>query len=67
MKLVHVKSAIATSWILGALIVSVASPATSLRGWTTLIGLSVVPPLALLRFWNGPAPTMSESIAAARR
>jgi hypothetical protein len=67
MTLVHVKSAIAGAWVLGACIVGLASNVTSIGGWTALVGLGVLPPLVLLRAWNNPAQTLSESISEARR
>ena len=67
MTLVHVKSAIAGAWLLGACVIGLGSSVTSLGGWTALVGLGVLPPLVLLRAWNNPTPTMSETISEARR
>jgi len=67
MRLVHVKSAIAGVWVLGACVVGIVSQVNSIGGWAALAGLGVLPPLVLLRVWNNPAQTMSESISAARQ
>jgi hypothetical protein len=67
MKLEYMKTMIAGGWVLGACAVAVAGHVTSIGGWTTLLGLGVVPPLVVLWTWNNPAQTMSESISEARR
>jgi hypothetical protein len=35
--------------------------------WVLLAGLALLPAIAMLALWNDPEPTMSESIARARR
>ncbi|HET7216752.1 MAG TPA: hypothetical protein VFJ02_01830 [Vicinamibacterales bacterium] len=67
MHLDYLKSAIVGGWVLAvgamAFYVSVDSPG----GWTIVAALAVIPPIVLLRMWQPPAQTISESIHAARR
>jgi len=67
MKLQRMKMMVAGGWVLAACGVAFAAGVTSAAGWATLVGLGVLPPIVLWRTWNTPEPTMSESIADARR
>jgi hypothetical protein len=35
---------------------------TSLVGWTALLALALTPAVIMMRFWDAPARTMSETI-----
>ncbi len=35
---------------------------TSVAGWALLAVVSLVPPALMVRFWNVPSPSMSETI-----
>lgn len=66
MQLEHIKMTIAGTWVLAALIVTIAlHPST--MGTIVLGSLGLLPPLVMLLLWNDPAQTMSESIREARR
>ena len=66
-KLQHIKMAMATLWVLGALLVGVFAQMTSAAGLIVLAAVSLLPPLAMLLLWNDPPQTMSESIREGRR
>jgi hypothetical protein len=63
----NMKTTIAVAWTLSVCVVALTANVTSVSAWTVLIALGVLPPVALLRLWNAPAQTMSESISEARR
>jgi hypothetical protein len=62
MQLQHMKTAVAGAWVLGAGAIALSVNVSSASGWMVLIGLGVLPPLLLMRMWQQPVPTMSESI-----
>ncbi len=61
------KATLAVLWVLlvsaGGFSVHVAS----VSGWIILASLALLPPLVMLRLWNDPPKTMSESINEGRR
>ena len=66
MPLQHIKMAASAGWVLIALVIAIAIG----PGWAGLVALAafgLLPPLAILLFWNDPEPTMSESIRDAQR
>ena len=67
MTLNNIKRSIASVWVLGigaaGLLAGISSAASSL----VLLAVAIVPPLAMMRYWNDPTPTMSESIREAQR
>jgi hypothetical protein len=66
MELQHIKMSISSLWVLTAVVIAlVADP--SAPGWIALATFGLLPPLAILLFWNEPAQTISESIREARR
>ena len=67
MQLESIKAVIATVWVFAVGITAMAGSFQSLRAWTVLVGVAVVPPLVMTWRWNHPAQTMSESIQEARR
>lgn len=67
MQLVSIKSLIAMLWVSAVSIAAVAGHVNSLLGWTTLSALMVLPPVAMLRLWNEPRQSLSQSIQEALR
>jgi hypothetical protein len=55
------------AWLLAIGALGLAADVTSVVGWTALVGLALLPPVFMLRFWNGAPQSMSESIREARR
>jgi len=62
MRLEYMKNGIAGAWIVGLAIVAAVLGLNSLVGWTILAVIGLLPPLVMLRLWNPPAQTTSESI-----
>lgn len=67
MQLASIKPIIALLWVLAAFIVGIAGNLDSLKSWTILAVVAVVPPLVMMWRWNEPRETLSESIQEARR
>jgi hypothetical protein len=67
MSLQYIKMALASSWLVAAIIVGVIARVTSPGGLVAIAALGLLPPLAMLLLWNEPRQTMSESIRNARR
>jgi hypothetical protein len=65
MQLESVKAPVATVWVSAVCTAGIAGNLTSLSGWTVLAGLTALPPLAMMRPWNSPRQSMSESIQEA--
>jgi hypothetical protein len=66
MELQKLKMIVATSWMVVTLAVAVAAQVT----WPVQLGiaaLGLLPPLALLLWWNEPGQTMTEAIDEVRR
>jgi hypothetical protein len=67
MKPQQVKLALAAGWVLLAVaIVAALGYLRSPSDFLMLAALAVAPPAAMWFWWNDPAPTLSESIQAAR-
>lgn len=62
MPLEYVKNGIAGAWIVGLVIVAAVLGVSTVLGWTVLVVLGLLPPLVVMRLWNPPAQTTSESI-----
>jgi hypothetical protein len=62
MPLEYVKNGIAGSWIVGLALLAAFLGVSTVLGWTVLVVLGLLPPLVMLRMWNPPAQTTSESI-----
>lgn len=58
----HLKTASIAAWILAVGTLGYVSGATSFAAWAVLGVLSLAPAAVMMRLWNAPAPTMSESI-----
>jgi hypothetical protein len=67
MKFECTKRTFAAVWVLAMCAVGFAADVTSTSGWVILAGLALLPPIVMLRLWNDPPPSMSESIWEARR
>jgi hypothetical protein len=66
MELQRIKMIVAASWVLVALATAIAAQGS----WplqVAIAALGVLPPLALLLWWNDPAQTMTEAIDEVRR
>ena len=57
---------VTASWMLVALAIAVTSPVTWPRH-LAIAALGILPPLALLLWWNEPGQTMTEAIDEVRR
>lgn len=66
MQLQRIKWALTGAWVLAAVIVGVVIRDLTWQIWVAFIALALLPPVALLFWWNDPAETMSETIHAAR-
>jgi hypothetical protein len=58
----YVKATLTATWVLAVGGLAYLSGATSFAGWTGVAILSLVPPAIMMRLWNAPARTTSESI-----
>ena len=67
MHLQSVKATIATLWVSGAWAAGIASGVNSLRQWTLLASVGILPSLVMLWYWNDPRQSMSEAIQEAIR
>ena len=66
MELQRIKMIVSASWVLTTLAVAIAADLT----WPlqlAIAALGLLPPLALLVWWNEPAQTMTEAIDEVRR
>jgi hypothetical protein len=61
------KTMIAVLWAIAVSIAGIAGNVNSLAGWTILGAVALAPPLALMRWWRDPHPSMSQSIREALR
>lgn len=58
----RVKAALIAAWILSIAVLGYVFGATSLVGVTVLAAIALTPPIVMMRLWNTPDPSMSESI-----
>lgn len=67
MRINNIKGTVSAIYMLaitgGAVAIGIDSPIN----WAVVAAVAVLPPLAMLKLWNEPTPTMSESINRARR
>jgi hypothetical protein len=66
MTLQNIKMIVSGVWMLTALVIAIVANVSWLAG-IAIAALGVLPPLALLLWWNEPAQTMSESIRQAQQ
>ena len=57
-----VKAALMAAWVFAVGALGYMSGTTSFTGWTLLAVVSLVPPVLMVRLWNGPSQSMSETI-----
>jgi hypothetical protein len=62
MPLEYVKKGIAGAWIVGLAVAAAFLGLSTILGWTVLVVLGLLPPLVMMRMWNPPSQTTSESI-----
>ena len=67
MQLLSIKAVLAMLWVSAVSIAGIAANVESVSGWTILAVVAAVPPLVMIRGWNDPGPTMSQTIQQARR
>lgn len=67
MHLNSLKSTVTAVWMASIGVAAVAGHARAPSTLAYLVGIAVLPPLALAWFWRHPRPTMSESIQKALR
>ncbi len=67
MQRVSIKAVIAMLWVSAVSMAGIAGNVTSLSSWTVLAGVAVLPPLVMMRRWNDPRQSMSQSIQEALR
>jgi hypothetical protein len=66
MTLQNIKMIVSGVWMLTALVIVIIADVSWSAG-IAIVALGVLPPLALLLWWNEPAQTMSESIRKAQQ
>lgn len=62
MNLNHMKATAAALWVLAMGAVGLQTNVSSPSNWMVLAACAIVPPVVMMRFWNHPDQTMSESI-----
>jgi hypothetical protein len=61
MNLKNIKATVAVVWIFAIGAVGLLAD-VSLSSWLVLAGCAIVPPLVMMRYWNYPDETTSQSI-----
>jgi ABC-type nickel/cobalt efflux system permease component RcnA len=61
------KGTLTAIWLLAMVVIAYGANITSTASWIALVSFTIIPPIAMWRFWRDPAQTMSESIQEARR
>ena len=67
MQLEYVKLVLAASWMSVVCVAGLAAGLHSPANWTVLAGVAMLPSIVLMRHWNHPGQTLSESIQEARQ
>jgi len=67
MQLKHKKLIAITIWLVTIAILGMSSNVTSPSSRMVVVALGLLPAVLLLRFWNGPAKTLSERIQEGRQ
>ena len=66
MQRVSIKAVMAMLWVLAVTIAGIAGNVNSLLLWTGLAAVAILPPV-VMRWWNEPRQSMSQSIQEALR
>jgi hypothetical protein len=66
MKLERIKMILSGVWVVATLILGIVMGDGTWPVWGALLAVGLLPPLALLLWWNEPRQTMSESINEVR-
>ena len=61
------KATLTAIWLLAIVGIAYGANITSTANWIALVCFTIIPPIAMWRFWREPPQTMSESIQEARR
>lgn len=56
------KTAAAVIWVLAVGAVGLLTDVNSLSSWLVVVACAIIPPLVMMRLWNPPDQTMSQSI-----
>lgn len=62
MTLKNIKATTVALWVFAMGAAAVVADVTSFSSWLVLAGCAIVPPFVMMRYWNPPDRTMSESI-----
>jgi len=62
MTLKTIKATIAALWVFAMGTAALVANVTSFSSWLVLAGCAIVPPFVMMRYWNPPDQTMSETI-----
>ena len=62
MALKTIKSTIAALWVFAMGAAALVADVTSFSSWLVLAGCAIVPPFVMMRYWNPPDQTLSQSI-----
>ena len=66
MRIRNIKMIVSGIWMLAALVIAILTHPSWVAG-IVIAAIGVLPPVALLFWWNEPAQTMSESIRQAQQ
>jgi len=67
MQLKYIKTVLAAGWAVGLTAIALFAHVTGIGSWISLMGLALLPPIVMVRMWNGPDQSLSQSIQEARR
>ena len=62
MKLQQKKAISAALWVIAVCSVGLLAQLTSRSAWVIVAAIAALPPLVVMRYWNDPPQSMSESI-----
>jgi hypothetical protein len=62
MTLKTIKAAVVALWVFAMGTAALVADVTSFSSWLVLAGCAIVPAFVMMRYWNSPDQTMSQSI-----
>ena len=62
MTLKTIKATIAALWVFAMGTAALVADVTSFSSWLVFAGCAIVPPFVMMRYWNSPDQSMSQSI-----